>query len=157
MLPIPTEELAAPDGSERPGRAGVSGTAARPTSHTAAPIGTFRNMTQRHDATSVTTPPTTGPRAAPAAEAVAYRAMARSRAGPSENLVVSRDSAVGAARAAPAPWRARAASSMDELVASPPANELKVNKPMPNRNTRRWPQRSPARAPRSSNPPKART
>jgi hypothetical protein len=119
-------------------------------------MGTFTNMTQRHDASSVKRPPATSPMAPPAADTVVYSAMARTRSAPSANLVVNNDRAAGAARAAPSPWSARAASSIEPVVARPPAMELTENNAMPVKNERRRPIRSPARAPRSSRPPKVR-
>ena len=123
---------------------------------TARPIGTLTNITQRHEATSVRIPPATRPMAPPAAETVVKRPMARTRWGPSENTVVSSASADGAASAAPTPWAARAASSMEPVTANPPRRELAEKIAMPARNVRRRPMRSPARAPSSRNPPKVR-
>ncbi len=44
-------------------------------------MGTLTNMTQRHDANSVSSPPATRPMAPPAAETVVKRPMARTRSG----------------------------------------------------------------------------
>ena len=41
-----------------------------PRTRTASPIGTFTNMTQRHETSSVSTPPATRPVAPPAADTV---------------------------------------------------------------------------------------
>ena len=75
---------------------------------------------------------------------------------PSGNVVVTRDSAVGATTAAPMPCNARAASSHSWVVASPPSSEASENTVTPAMNTRRRPRMSPARPPSSSSPPKAR-
>ena len=72
------------------------------------PIGTFTNITQRHETSWVSAPPATRPMAPPAADTVVKRPMARTRWGPSEKMVVRRASDDGAARAAPTPCRARA-------------------------------------------------
>ena len=65
-----------------------------------------------------------------------------------------RDSAAGATMAAPAPWRTRAASSSAGSLASPPARLASANATRPMMNMRRRPNRSAARPPRISSPPK---
>ena len=77
----------------------------RPTSSTAIPIGTFTNITQRHETSWVSAPPATRPIAPPAADTVVKRPMARTRWGPSEKMVVRSASEEGAASAAPTPWQ----------------------------------------------------
>ena len=149
MPVIPSVEVTAPAMSKCPLRRGVSCRAMRPTSSTAMPIGTFTNITQRHETSSVSTPPATRPIAPPAAETVVNRPMARTRWGPSEKMVVRSASEDGAASAAPTPCRARAARSIQPSAAKPPTSELTVNTAMPSRKVRRRPSRSPARAPRS--------
>ena len=88
------------------------------------PIGTFTNITQRHETSWVSAPPATRPIAPPAADTVVKRPMARTRWGPSEKMVVSSASEEGAARAAPTPCRARADRSIQPERASPPKSEL---------------------------------
>ena len=88
------------------------------------PIGTFTNITQRHDTSWVRAPPATRPIAPPAADTVVKRPMARTRWGPSEKMVVSSASEEGAASAAPTPWRARADRSIQPATANPPKSEL---------------------------------
>ncbi len=100
---IPAVEVTAPAISKRPWRRSVSTSTARPTSHTAIPMGTFTNMTQRHDAHWVSSPPATSPMAPPAADTVVKRPIARTRWAPSGNNVVSRANEEGAAKAAPTP------------------------------------------------------
>ena len=102
-------------------------------------------------------PPATRPMAPPAAETVVNSPMAFTLAAPSGKMVVSRARPAGAARAPPAPCRARAASSIQLAVASPPASELKVNRAIPAKKVRRRPSRSPERAPSRSRPPKVST
>ena len=154
MPTMPSVDVRAPAMSKCPVRRGVSCRAMRPTSKTAMPIGTFTNITQRHETSWVRAPPATRPIAPPAAETVVKRPMARTRWGPSEKMVVKRASEEGAARAAPTPCRARADSSIQPETANPPKRELAVKMAMPIRNVRRRPRRSPERAPSSSRPPK---
>src|SRR5918999_1645541 len=112
------------------------------------PMGTLMNSPQRHDSHEVSMPPAIRPMAPPDTATAENTPKARLRSPPSAKLVVIRDRAVGAAMAAPTPWRARAASSQPDDVARPPTNEAKVNTRMPATNTRRRPRMSPARAPR---------
>ena len=117
------------------------------------PIGTFTNITQRHETSCVSAPPATRPMAPPAADTVVKRPMARTRWGPSEKMVVRSASEDGAANAAPTPCRARAERSIQPETANPPKSELAVKMAMPARKVRRRPRRSPERAPRSRRPP----
>ena len=94
-------------------------------------MGTLTKKTQRQDRYVVSTPPRIRPTAAPAMLMAAYTPMARLRGGPSGNVVVTRDSAVGATMAPPTPWIARAASSHPGVVAKPPNSEATENKMMP--------------------------
>jgi hypothetical protein len=68
--------------------------------------------------------------------------------------IISSESATAETTAPPSPWTARAAirNSCDE--ATPHASEAAVKRPMPDRNMRRWPKRSPSRPPSSRKPPK---
>ena len=79
-----------------------------------APMGTLTNSTQRHDSQEVRIPPAIRPMAPPATATAPKTPKARLRSSPSAKLVVINDSAVGAAMAAPTPWRARAASSQPD-------------------------------------------
>ena len=76
------------------------------------------------------------------------------RCGPSGKLVVIRDRAAGATRAAPTPWTTREAISSTGSWASPPASEASEKAISPVTNIRRRPNRSAARPPRMSSPPK---
>jgi hypothetical protein len=118
------------------------------------PMGTLTNSTQRHDSHEVSMPPASRPMDPPATAVAANTPKARLRSRPSAKLVVISDRAVGAAMAAPIPWRARAASSQPAEVARPPRKEASVNSRIPAVNTRRRPRMSPARPPSSSSPPK---
>ena len=151
---MPKVDVRAPATSKCPVRRSVSCRTTRPTTRTAIPIGTFTNITQRHDTSCVSAPPATRPMAPPAAETVVKRAMARIRWRPSENMVVRSASEDGAASAAPTPWRARADRSIQPETANPPNSELSVKMAIPARKVRRLPRRSPHRAPRSRRPPK---
>ncbi len=154
MPAMPNVEVNAPAMSKCPRRRSVSSRTMRPTSRTTIPIGTLTNMTQRHDTSWVSAPPATRPMAPPAADTVVKRPIARTRSRPSEKMVVSSASDEGAANAAPAPCRARAARSIQPETANPPNSELTVKRAMPARKVRRRPRRSPERAPSSSRPPK---
>ena len=121
----------------------------------ARPIGTLMNIVQRQSI-SVRAPPRMRPTAAPAPDIAAYTPMARLRAGPAGKVVVIRARAVGEARAAPTPCRARAPSSMPSVWARPPRREAPAKTSTPVMKTLRRPNRSPRRPPRSSRPPKAR-
>ena len=103
MPAIPKVEVSAPAMSKCPRRRSVSCRTTRPASKTTIPIGTLTNITQRHDTSWVRAPPATRPMAPPAADTVVNRPIARTRSRPSENMVVSRASDEGAAKAAPAP------------------------------------------------------
>jgi hypothetical protein len=120
------------------------------------PMGTFTNSTQRHDSQEVRMPPASRPMAPPATATAPKTPKARLRSVPSAKLVVINDSAVGAAMAAPTPWRARAASSRPDVVARPPRKEARVKTRMPAMKVRRRPRMSPARPPSSRRPPKVR-
>ena len=124
----------------------------RPMAHTASPIGTLTNITQRQDRNSVRKPPATRPVAPPAADTVVNRPMARTRCWPSGKTDVSSASEEGAASAAPTPCMARLASSIQLSAANPPTSELREKIAMPSRNVRRRPRRSPARAPSNKQP-----
>ena len=77
------------------------------------------------------------------------------RAGPSANVVVTNDSAVGEAIAPPIPCSTRAANRKPELGANPPARLARENTRMPVMNILRRPKMSPARPPSSRRPPNA--
>ena len=62
---MPAVEVTAPARSNRPGWRGDSLMNSGVTAMTAAPTGTFTNSTQRHEAHSVMTPPSTSPSEAP--------------------------------------------------------------------------------------------
>ena len=84
------------------------------------------------------------------------RASARIRAFASVNVVVTSAIVLGPAMAAPTPWTARATISSAAESARPPASEARVNTAVPRTNSRRRPNRSPARPPSSRSPPKTR-
>ncbi len=131
----------------RPRMAGARAAAARPT-------GTLTRNTARQLENWTRTPPRTWPATKPTDATAPYRPMARVRSGPGGKLVVMRDSAAGATMAAPAPWMTRAAISRAGSVASPPARLASAKATRPIMNMRRRPNRSAARPPRMSRPPK---
>src|SRR5579862_78009 len=120
------------------------------------PIGTLMKKTHRHEAMSVSSPPTSKPIALPAPDIAAYTPIARVRAGPSSNVSPMSDKAVGAAIAAPHPWTARDATNHADVVARPPASDALEKSRRPATNIRRRPRTSPRRPPNSSRPPKVR-
>src|SRR5215468_3897047 len=122
---------------------------------TATAIGTLMNSTQRQLAYSVSSPPTSRPTTEPSPAIAPYTPSALVLAGPAGNVVASSDSAHGAAKAAPQPCAIRAVISTVSFGANPPAIDAQVNTTIPVRNTRSRPNRSPARPPTSSSPPKA--
>ncbi len=81
--------------------------------------------------------------------------MARLRGPPSGKVEAISAKAAGEAMAAPAPCRARHATSHEGTAASPPSREAVANRAMPTRNVRRCPNMSPARPPSSNSPPNA--
>ena len=90
---------------------GLGDEAAARGASTAMPIGTLMKSVQRHEPTSVSRPPRIRPIDAPPEETAPKSASARLRAASSGALVVSRARTLGAASAAPTPWRVRAATS----------------------------------------------
>ncbi|MDH6553054.1 hypothetical protein M2162_007151 [Streptomyces sp. SAI-041] len=119
-------------------------------------MGTLTNSTHRQFSHSTSTPPASSPIAPPPAETAAKTPKARLRSGPSRNVVLTRERAVGEAMAPPTPWRARAARSWPSFWASPPSSEASTNSSTPQTNIRRLPRMSPVRPPSSSSPPKVR-
>src|SRR5665213_397737 len=124
---MPSVEVIAPTRSKRPGCFSDSLMYWRAMSAMKMPIGTFTKSTQRHDAHDVNMPPASRPMAAPDPDTAANTPNALLRSAPSSKLVVISDSAVGDAIAPPTPCNARAASSHDDEVASPPRKDAKVN------------------------------
>ena len=121
----------APTTSKRPWRRAVSPTKRGTSAITAMPIGTLMNIVQRQSSRSVRTPPRMRPIAAPPEETAVKAASPRLRAASSGAVVVIRASTLGAASAAPTPWRARAAISIAGETARPPASELATKTPRP--------------------------
>ena len=150
---MPAVEVSAPARSKRPRVRTLSGSASRLRSSSPIPIGMLTMKIQRQDAQATSMPPAIRPTALPPIETTRYMPSALVRSRPSRNCVISNASAVGEASAPPRPWIARAASSTPAFGASPPSSEARVNTAIPVRNMRRWPSRSPARAPSSSRPP----
>ena len=106
------------------------------------PTGTFSQKIHVQSSPSATAPPTTGPTATPSPLMPLQMPTAalRMRSGTAAASSVS-DSGITAAPAAPC--TARAVISIHGSVASAHAADATVNSPMPNRNSRRRPSRSP--------------
>jgi hypothetical protein len=117
----------------------------------ATPIGILTNRTHRQDSVEVSTPPRIDP-AAPPAPATALQIPSAQGRRSGANVVTMIVKVAGDSSAPPMPWTARAAVSQAESCATPPARLATVKSPRPNRNTRRRPNRSAARPPRSRNP-----
>ena len=126
------------------------------TASTAIATTTLTKNAQRQLSTSVSSPPSTAPVVNPAAISAPLSPSARSRSGPSANVVVSSDSAAGMTAAVASPWPARAASSSAGESARPPTSEETPSSAIPSRNSRRRPNRSAIR-PNSSVKPAAQS
>ena len=98
-------------------------------------------------------PPRSRPNAPPDAAIALHTPSAFVRSSPSANVVVMIESAVGATSAPPRPWTPRATTSHVSQVASPQSREAPLKSARPSRNSRRRPNRSPARPPSSRKPP----
>src|SRR3954471_8873440 len=101
----------------------------------------------------VRTPPTRTPSAAPAPPTAPQAESALVRCEPWKAEVMI-ESAAGERIAAPRPWPAREAKSIEALPAIAEAKEEAVKTPRPVRNIRRRPRRSAERAPKSRRLPK---
>ena len=80
--------------------------------------------------------------------------IAFARSACSVKSVITSESATAATSAPPSPCTARAATSCPCEVESPQASDAAVKSPIPIRNMRRCPKRSPSRPPSSRKPPK---
>ena len=116
------------------------------------PIGTLIQKIQCQEASWITAPPTSGPRATamPLMPDHTPSAMPRCSGGKASASSVS---VSGVAMAAPAPWMARAADQQAGGGASAAAAEATVKRAMPVTNMRLRPKRSPSAAPVSSSTP----
>ncbi len=63
------------------------------------------------------------------------------------------ENATAETTAPPSPWTARAATSISFVVERPQTRLATVNAAVPDRNSRRWPKRSPRRPASSRKPP----
>jgi hypothetical protein len=137
----------------RPAAARPAGSCRAPATSSATPIGTFTRNTGRQPSPNrlalSSRPPAICPTTTPPASTAAYALMARARGAPL-NVRWIRLSTCGIIMAAPVPWTKRSATSTPVDEASPQPSEASVNTDRPARNTRRWPSRSPRRAPVTS-------
>lgn len=134
-----------------PGSRGTSPAIA--TAWAAANASSAQKMT-RQVVTADTTPPTTNPDAPAAAPAALQAATARARVRSSPASVVRSLRADGTAAAAAAPCTQRPAVSTTTDVATAASREPPAKTARLARMVRRWPTRSPRRAPNISRPPK---
>lgn len=111
-----------------------------------------RPIVERQPSVSVSTPPATMPTVKPSDISVPLIPSARSRSGPSGNVVVSRDIPVGTMTAAPRPWSARAARKEAGSQARVASRDAAPKRVSPMRNSLRRPYRS-AILPKSSRKP----
>ena len=120
------------------------------------PTGTLTKKIHSHESTSVRTPPSRTPAAAPKPPTAPQTPSARLRSRPSAKVTERIESAAGEMIAAPRPWNARAAISDSSDHARPASSEATVNATRPTRNSRRRPITSASRPPSSRKPPKTR-
>ena len=120
---------------------------------TAIPIGILTRKIQCQLIVSVRTPPSTTPMLPPPEATNPKRPIAFARSAGSVKSASISESETAEATAPPMPCTARAVTSMPCEVERPQRSEASVKSPIPNRNRRRWPYRSPSRPPRSSRPP----
>ncbi len=119
------------------------------------PIGTLMKKIHGQSKASVSTPPRTWPREAPAAPVELKIAMALARSRDSVNSVTRIPSTTAEAIALPTPCRNLAVISIPGPPATPASNDAAVKITFPAMNSFRRPIRSPNRPDSSSNPPKA--
>ena len=110
------------------------------------PIGTLSQKIQCQEMPSTTAPPITGPRATPSPLMPDQAPIARPRFSLG-NASLSSVSVSGVTIAAPAPWKARAPTSVAVLGATAAAADASVKSARPAMNIRRRPKRSPSAAP----------
>ena len=134
-------EVAVPAGISQPARGRASST-----------MGTLIRNTEPHQKYSSSSPPTTGPKAAPPEATEAQMPMASARSRSSAKLRRIRDSVAGIIMAAPTPSSARAAISRAGEGAKAAHSEARPNTHSPAMNSRLWPSLSPS-VPMPSNRP----
>jgi hypothetical protein len=141
---MPGQSIACSCESSRDSWAANSVTATAPMA-----TGRLRKKIARQETYSARAPPTTGPIASASADTPAQVpiALPRSSAG---NVTVMIESVAGIMNAAPAPWRARPATSQPSPGARPIAALESANTTTPKRNILRRPRMSPRRPPVTS-------
>lgn len=132
--------VTAPGTSSR-GRSGVrdSVSSAGAAARTATAARVSSPIVERQPRVSVRVPPTTMPTVNPSESKVPLMPSARSRCGPSGNVVVSRDMPVGTMAAAPSPWSARPVRKAPGFHANVASSEAAPKTASPVRNSRRRP------------------
>ena len=134
---------------------GLASNSNAPTSATPAKM-TFTYITQRHDAHSVSMPPSSSPTAPPAPPNALKMPKAFALSEGSVKVTVSSERAAGASTAAKRPWATRAATRISKLEAEPPRMDAAPKPAKPITKRVRRPNRSPSRPPSSSRLPNAR-
>ena len=132
---------------------GSDGTQRSDPATTPIPTGTLTKNTHGHEKAVVRIPPSNRPLEPPAALTRPQAASAWVRSAPSGNVVVRIESEAGVISAAPNPCTARKVSSIPRLPDRPHSSDASVNSATPVTNSRRRPNRSLARPPRSRKPP----
>ena len=120
---------------------------------TAIPTGTLMKNTHDQFRYEVRNPPSSTPAAPPDPEAAPQMPSARLRSLPSAKVVIRIERPAGANSAPPSPCIARKPISEPSDQESPHSSELIENSPRPAMNTRRRPNTSASRPPRSRTPP----
>lgn len=151
----PAVPVRAPGRSNPPARRLPSGVSTASAATAPTPVsGTFTKKTASQPSAPVRMPPSSAPRLSPAAPHTAHTVIARLRAGPSANMVTTRERVAGISTAPPSPCSALAQISGAGEEASPPSSEATPYSSMPATNMRRLPSRSDRRPPSSRKPPK---
>ncbi len=114
-----------------------------------AATGRLRKKIARHDTSSVSQPPSSGPTARAIADTPAQMPIALPRS-PAGNALVMIERVPGIISAAPTPWRAREATSQPSVGAKPAVAEARAKMVTPVRKTKRRPKMSPRRPPVTS-------
>jgi hypothetical protein len=122
-----------------------------------AATGRLTKKIHRQEARSVSTPEITVPDVPPIPAMPPQIPSAFIRSRGSGNNKAIRPSEAGAARASPAPWTNREATSMVGSMAAPQVADAAANRATPSRNSFRRPRMSAIRPPSRSSPPAVST
>ena len=154
---VPVVTLSAPPTSKPPrpvaGRGPSAGSSRSAAATTSAPTGMLTRKIHRQPTAVTSTPPRTSPSVPATADTPPQTANARLRPGPAGNTALSRASVIGTTKAAASPSAALVPTMTPADGASADPSDASANAAVPATSTRRRPSRSPARPPRSRNPP----